>query len=299
MYAERSLSFREGPDGMFHLRGRLDPITAAPLKAALDAVVGDALRRRSSGASSSGAADSSGAVIEDRRSISQLHADALAELASHALGCDRAPGSLPTTTVVVRMSVEALRDGLGVAEIDGIDRRIAAATARKLAADAELIPMVLGGESTPLDLGRGARLFSRSQRLALMERDGGCASCGANITYAHAHHIEWWSRGGATDLSNGVMLCSHCHHQIHDHGWQIRIGNVGGRGDSLGSVWFIPPPHIDPQQVARLGGRARFDSAPAPQRQPQPQPHSHAQPHTKPALVRLPDPVPERPSGAA
>jgi hypothetical protein len=214
------------------------------VKAALDALVGDALRQRGSGGSAadaagtgvgeaavrrtagaSGADDRPGPVVADRRTIPQLQADALAELARHALGCAGTPGTLPTTTIVVRMSLDALRDGVGVAEIDGIDRPIAAATARRLAADAELIPAVLGSDSVPLDLGRGARLFSRSQRIALMERDGGCASCGANLTYAQAHHIDWWSTGD------------------------------GGRG----RVWFIPPPHLDPNQTPRLGGRARFN----------------------------------------
>ncbi|MDR5699197.1 DUF222 domain-containing protein [Agromyces sp. LY-1074] len=349
LHAERSLTFREDPDGVFHLRGRLDPITAAPIKAALDAMVSDALRQRGSGhtttitdagigtgtavaaggaggaaatggASAAGGAAASvtrasatafgsatttgtgaeagagagvvagagaaaragagagagagsdtgsegvGPVVEDRRSIPQIRADALAELARHALGCTTAPGSVPTTTIVVRMNLDNLQDELGVAEIDGVDRPIAASTVRKLAADAELIPAVLGSDSVPLDLGRGTRLFSRHQRMALMERDGGCASCGANITYAHAHHIRWWSRSGATDLANGVMLCSNCHHQIHDHGWQVRID----RTDRRGQVWFIPPPHLDPNQTPRLGGTARFNPQPEPEPEPRP-----------------------------
>lgn len=125
-----------------------------------------------------------------------------------------------------------------------------------MAADAELIPAVLGGPSLPLDLGRAARLFSRSQRLALGERDGGCASCGQNIAYVEAHHIDWWERdAGSTDLANGVLLCGFCHHTVHREGWGIRA--------TAGSVWFIPPPHVDPQQRPRLGGRARFELADA------------------------------------
>jgi 5-methylcytosine-specific restriction protein A len=287
LFDDRSLTFHEDAHGVFHLRARLDPVTAAPVKAALDALVSDALRRRQSGRATdahhpsviapgsaagapqapnderhsvgtpSGFSDHLGPAIEDRRSLPQLQADALSQLADHALGCAGAPGTLPKTTVVVRMSLEALRDGLGLAEIDGVDRPVAASTVRKLAADAELVPLVLGADSAPLDLGRSTRLFTRAQRLALMERDGGCASCGANITYADAHHIDWWSRdAGSTDLSNGVMLCSHCHHQVHDHGWGIRA--------DAARVWFIPPPHIDPRQHPRLGGRARFDPTPDP-----------------------------------
>lgn len=276
MHDRRSVTFHEDVTGMFHFRGRLDPVTAAPIKAALDALVGDALRRRDGRHGDSGgrgdpvrhdgaerltrppefgdrtAPDDAAPIIEDRRSIPQLQADALAQLARHALGCSGAPPPLASTTIVVRLTLDALREGLGTAEIDGIDRPIAATTARRLAADAELIPVVLGTDGAPLDLGRAARLFSRSQRLALGERDGGCASCGQNITYANAHHIEWWQRDlGRTDLDNGVLLCSHCHRQVHLEGWQIRATPT--------EIWFIPPPHIDPEQRPRQGGRARFD----------------------------------------
>jgi hypothetical protein len=227
-----------------HLRATLDPETAAPVKAAIEALVSDALRRRSDPATAG--------VVEDPRSIPQLQADALADLARHALGCEQTLTPLAKTTVVVRMDLETLIDGLGHARIDGLDQPISAGSARRMAVDAELIPAVFGGQSLPLDLGRAARLFTRAQRIALGERDGGCASCGQNIGYVEAHHIDWWERDtGPTDLANGVMLCSFCHHQVHRDGWGIRPGST--------EVWFIPPPHIDPSQTPRLGGRARFE----------------------------------------
>ncbi|MDQ0893947.1 DUF222 domain-containing protein [Agromyces ramosus] len=194
----RSLTMREDGNGMLHLHARLDPETAAPVKAAIDALVSDVLRREPT------ACDTS-PVIDDPRSIPQMQADALAALALHALGCTQTLTPLVKTTVVVRMSLDSLTGALGHATIDGLDQPVSAATARRMAADAELIPAVFGGDSLPLDLGRTARLFTRAQRLALAERDGGCASCGHNITYAHAHHIRWWQRDtGPTDLSNGV-----------------------------------------------------------------------------------------------
>ncbi|MFC5788952.1 HNH endonuclease [Agromyces tardus] len=242
---ERSLTMREDGHGMVHLHARLNPESAAPVKAAIEALVSDALRRRN-------ADDASAAVVDDRRPIPQIQADALAALARHALGCTQTLIPLAKTTVVVRVDLETLVNDLGHARIDGLDQPISAATARRLAADAELVPAVLGGQSLPLDLGRAARLFTRAQRLALGERDGGCASCGQNLAYVEAHHIAWWERdAGPTDLSNGVMLCSFCHHMIHREGWQVH--------PSPNNVWFIPPPHIDPQQVPRLGGRARFE----------------------------------------
>ena len=243
---ERSLTFREDARGVVHLNARLDPESAAHIKAAIEALVSDALRRREQGG------DGARPIVDDSRTISQIQADALAQLARHALGCGQTIPALAKTTVVLRIDLESLRDGIGIARIDGIDQPISAGTARRMAADAELIPAVLGGASVPLDLGRAARLFSRSQRLALGERDGGCASCGQNVAYVEAHHIDWWEGdAGPTDLSNGVLLCSSCHHRIHRDGWGIRV--------TQDSVWFIPPPQVDPDQRPRLGGRARFD----------------------------------------
>ena len=243
---ERSLTMREDARGMVNLHARLDPESAAPVKAAIEALVSDVLRRRE-------ARDGDGgSVVDDARSIPQIQADALAALARHSLGCNQTLTPLAKTTVVVRVDLDALVSGLGHAVIDGFDQPISAATARRMAADAELVPAVLGGESLPLDLGRATRLFTKAQRLALGERDGGCASCGSNIAYVEAHHIDWWERDtGPTDLSNGVLLCSFCHHMIHREGWEIRPGPS--------EVWFIPPPHVDPARVPRLGGRARFD----------------------------------------
>lgn len=243
---ERSLTIREDGNGVVHLHARLDPESAAPVKAAIEALVGDVLRRREA------KPGEPGSVVDDLRGIPQIQADALAQLARHALGCSATLTPLAKATVVVRIDLESLRTGIGRAHVDGLDQPISAATARRMAADADLIPAVLAGPSLPLDLGRAARLFSRAQRLALGERDGGCASCGQNISYVEAHHIDWWERdAGPTDLSNGVLLCSFCHHTVHRDGWGIHA--------TAGSVWFIPPPHVDPRRTPRLGGRARFE----------------------------------------
>ncbi|GAA2935908.1 hypothetical protein GCM10010458_19690 [Microbacterium luteolum] len=123
---------------------------------------------------------------------------------------------------------------------------------------AGVIPWVMGGRSEILDWGREKRLFTRAQRLALVERDGGCAMCGLPPGMTKAHHIRWWTRdNGPTDLSNGVLLCETCHHRIHDNGWEVRIDGTG----VAARVWFIPPAHVDPARTPRTGGRHRFDIA--------------------------------------
>jgi hypothetical protein len=51
---------------------------------------------------------------------------------------------------------------------------ISTGQARRLACNAAIVPMVLAGDSTILDLGTSRRLFDRHQRLALRARDKGC-----------------------------------------------------------------------------------------------------------------------------
>jgi hypothetical protein len=246
-------------DGMVRYVFDADPLSAGYVDAWMDAHVGAAIRgvRMTEKGSAENSPDDCGDNHEqlDDRTLPQLGADAIVTLLRHGLSCpqrSRIPGMGPaaTTTMVVRIGLDQLMTGLGEAQIDGIEQPISAGTARRLAAEAEIIPMVLGGDSEVLDLGTAHRLFSRAQRLALAERDDGCAWCTRPATHTEAHHIQWWkAQGGPTDLANGVLLCSAHHHLLHRHGWGIRlIDNV---------PWFIPPVTIDIHQKPRRGGRQR------------------------------------------
>ncbi len=121
------------------------------------------------------------------------------------------------TTVVVTIDLDTLTSGLGVATT-GTDGRITAAEARRLACTANLVPVVLGGTSEVLDVGRARRLFTAAQRRALGVRDGHCRAEGCDIpaAWCEAHHLTPWSEGGRTDLDNAILLCSHHHHRAHD-----------------------------------------------------------------------------------
>ena len=120
---------------------------------------------------------------------------------------------------------------------------ISGEAARLLACDATLTSMVLNGERVPLDVGREHRTVTPAIRKALLARDCGCAfpGCGRPAGWTDAHHIEHWSKGGKTSLSNTVLLCRHHHRMIHHHGWAVAIG-----GD--GHPWFTPPKSVDRRQ---------------------------------------------------
>ncbi|GGM37322.1 HNH endonuclease [Microbacterium saperdae] len=246
----RSLTMFER-NGMLHLDAKLDAETAAPIVAAVRGYVTAAFAARAE------APDPESSDV-DRRTVAMIQADGLAVLCAHALGCTAERLPLAGATVVVRIGLDELESGAGSAAIDGIDQPISVAAARRMAAGGGVIPCVLGGESEILDWGREKRLFTRAQRRALVERDGGCAMCGLPPEMTKAHHIRWWKRDhGPTDLSNGVLLCETCHHRIHDNDWEIRIEGAG----VAARVWFVPPGYIDVSRTPRLGGRARFDIA--------------------------------------
>ncbi len=87
-------------------------------------------------------------------------------------------GKLPSSggvnaTIVVTMDLSTLLDGIGVASLD-TGQTITASQARRLACEAGIIPVVLGGTSQVLDLGRTRRFHTRAQRIAMGLRDQGC-----------------------------------------------------------------------------------------------------------------------------
>ncbi|MDO3398125.1 DUF222 domain-containing protein [Nocardioides sp. SOB44] len=128
-------------------------------------------------------------------------------------------------TVVVTMTLDSLKDGLAAATLDTGDR-ISAATARRLACEAGVVPVVLGGHSQPLDVGRAKRYFTPAQRIAMGIRDGGCTArgCDAPPAMCHAHHDDPWSCHGHTDLARGRLLCPFHHRRIHDPEYEADIG---------------------------------------------------------------------------
>ncbi|MGZ4455381.1 MAG: DUF222 domain-containing protein [Nocardioides sp.] len=121
------------------------------------------------------------------------------------------------TTVMVTMRLDQLVSGLGATTL-GTGGRVSAADVRRLACNADLVPVVLGAASEVLDVGRAARLFTSGQRKAMAVRDRGCRADGCTIpaAWCEAHHLLPWAQGGRTDLGDGLLLCSWHHHRAHD-----------------------------------------------------------------------------------
>ena len=120
-------------------------------------------------------------------------------------------------TLVVTIGYDALLSGLGVALTD-TGHRISASEARRLGCKAGIIPMVLDGDSMPLDVGREKRLFDRYQKIAINHRYNGCAAhnCDRPPAWMEFHHEDPWHLGGPTDAKKGISLCPP-HHHMADH----------------------------------------------------------------------------------
>src|SRR5437867_3113808 len=135
-------------------------------------------------------------------------------------------------------TVEGLKGELGApaSELQG-GMPISSKTVQRLACDGTL-HRVLKADSVVVDVGRATRSVSPSQWRALKARHRTCAApeCDRPVNMTSPHHIEFWARGGRSDLPNLLPLCYHHHRLVHEGGWQVIRAGEG--------VKFITPPHL-------------------------------------------------------
>jgi len=233
----RNLTFKDDGAGGAYIRGRCSTEDAVQLKATLIPLakphptndpVCDPETCRIPGC---------GHDVRDPRDHGARMLDALVELCRRAQSVDLLPdchGAVPRVTIT--MDLDDLREesGFGVTET-GED--LSASTVRRMCCDADIIPVVLGGHSEVLDVGRLRRLVTPSIWRALVARDRHCRfpNCTRPPMMTHAHHIQHWVDGGPTSLSNLVLLCGHHHRLIHAGPWEIRR-------TAPNSFAFHPPP---------------------------------------------------------
>ena len=181
-------------------------------------------------------------------------ADALVELAAQRGGEEADPDR---PFVVVHTDPGALGGAdEGEAEL-AEGRRIAAATARRLACDCRWQLVVENEAGEVVRLGRTTRQVPAWLTRQLRRRDRGCrfAGCGAT-RWLHAHHLTHWADGGPTDQDNLVLLCGRHHRVVHEGGWRItstKEGDVTFHKPN-GGVLTCGPPALRPDVRQRLFG---------------------------------------------
>ncbi|NWN87778.1 MAG: HNH endonuclease [Micrococcaceae bacterium] len=111
-----------------------------------------------------------------------------------------------------------------------------------LACNAELVGQIWNGPDTVLHQKRTHRLFTPTQRRAILARDRGCQAPGCTVPGidSEIHHIKAWEHGGTTDEPNATTLCAHHHGAIHIGKWRIVKHH--------GMTFFQPAPWLDPYQ---------------------------------------------------
>ena len=181
-------------NGMVAISGQLDPESGAVLSAALDPL------------SAPNPCQATGS--RDPRQADRRRADALIELCRRATA---AGGNAPTTSkaqIVVTIGYDQLLGAVRGAGTTLAGQVLSPHSVRKLACDATIIPMVLGSQSQPLDVGRTKRLVTPALLAALWARDKGCTypGCGRPPQWADAHHVTHWAEGERPACSISLVV---------------------------------------------------------------------------------------------
>ena len=201
-HERRFLYLSQTMDGVFYLNGRLDAEGGAMLQTALNSVMGPPAR-------------------DDHRTARQRRADAAVELARQQLDGGQLPevgGQKPHLVVTVDMATLTKEPGSRAAELEWA-QPIPAETARRLACDAALTPIVNG------EADHTSRVLPGATRRALVARDRGCwvPGCDCPPAWTDAHHVKHWADGGRTTIDNLVLLCRRHHRRVHEEGWTLNL----------------------------------------------------------------------------
>ncbi|SEL35847.1 HNH endonuclease [Rhodococcus maanshanensis] len=240
-----------GLGGRVHLKGHLDAASGEALLAALSAL----------SKPRPGADNRDGQTGRDQRSPAQRRADALTHIVRTHLDSGHGPtegGERPHINVFVDADDLAATTDEHNHHERGHQQRgrrrgpawmpwlgpITLDLAAQISCDADITPITMDPDGNPIDVGRTTRLIPRKLRRALNARDCGCAfpGCGRPAAWTEGHHIQHWSNGGPTNLSNLVLLCRFHHTTIHRGDWTVTINKDDGH------PWFTPPAWVDPHR---------------------------------------------------
>jgi len=221
-------------DGTLSIRGRFDPEAAALALSVL-------------GAHATPAPATDG--TPDFRDAPTRYADAFVrvlQLASTASPTTN--GQVPHISVAVSLDSLSAVPGTPPGRLD-TGATISAAAVRRLACDAQIIPVVLGTTSEPLDIGRASRTWPVAIRRAIEVRDHGCTmpGCDRPSAWCDTHHLIHWVDGGPTSVANGTLLCRRHHTLLHHRGWTATMID--------NQPHYIPPRWLDHTQTPRLHSR--------------------------------------------
>lgn len=168
---------------------------------------------------------------KDPRSATQRRYDALITVFRRGLGGGEQMPTTPRAAVQVTIRWDVLRAELSGTGTTATGEVLSPETVRRIACDADLIPMVLGTDNEVLAMGRAKRLVTPGQRRALEYRDRQCSfpQCSTPAPWCDAHHVIHWSRQGPSDIDNYALLCGRHHTLVHDRDLTATVTTTGVR----------------------------------------------------------------------
>lgn len=225
--------------GMWNLRGRFDPETGARLQGRLRGAA-DQLAR---GPLPEGAPDD-GVDAAERHQWVQAHA--LASLIDGDVEVSSGPEMLVAVDAETLINGEHDRTVLDACGFD-----LPLDTIRRWACTAAITPVIVGLDGTRLMLGRTARLASADQRRGLAVLYRTCSCCDTPFDRCQVHHVDWWEKGGATDIDKMVPMCPRCHHLAHEGGHRLRLHADRSLTviDPNGTIHEHAPPRVWPTRA--------------------------------------------------
>ena len=122
---------------------------------------------------------------------------------------------------------------------------VSAETSRRLACDAAHVEMRHAADGPVLDVGRRTRTIPSAIRRALVARDQRCRFPGCSARHCDAHHVKHWANGGATKLTNLVLLCRRHHRAVHEERFGVTLhpdGSVTVTRPDGQVLPNVPPP---------------------------------------------------------
>src|SRR5215472_15276063 len=205
---QRWLSLRQIPTGNYRIEGVLDAEGGATLKTAIRGIFGRHPAQ------------------DDERTPAQRRADALVDLARRRLDAGDLPergGEKPHLLLIAELSTLRLQPGSPLAQLDW-GPLVTGETARRLADDASITPVLVDDMGKILHVGHGSRSVPRQLRKALNLRDRHCLSPGCTTPpeLCSPHHRRHWADGGPTDLSNLELRCDVHHARLHPENHRFR-----------------------------------------------------------------------------
>jgi 5-methylcytosine-specific restriction endonuclease McrA len=261
----RRLTWRFEEDGSLAGTFRLPPLAGAALLKALRAAVADLEHPHEPEAGSVSA--ETPAASQPVVATSSSLADALVTIAESFLVGQAAAGDPDVYQVVVHVGVDAVPDATRAAPPvpgDPADPArchvedgpaISIGKARMLACTAAVSWMLHDRDGSVLDVGRRRRRPTAALRRAARERDEcRCRFSGCESRRVDLHHIQYWSRGGRTKLTNLVSLCKYHHTLVHERGYLIAAGPGGAFAFYRPDGTAIPASPALPQASGTIDG---------------------------------------------